>query len=157
MGYLFPAIMFRLESYLIALELCSGLQLEIKPQYALEAITKDSDNTEEHRSLQMHFQRGMGRNYERLEFLGDCFLKMATSISLYTQNPDNDEFQFHVKRMLMICNKNLLNTALERNYYEYIRSKSFQRSFPPFSTLGNVFADVTQTSLVSRRTQTTVR
>ncbi|KAI9826040.1 MAG: Dicer-like protein 1 [Thelocarpon impressellum] len=127
MGYVFPAIMFRLDSYLIALELCDKLNLDVKTEYALEAITKDSDNTEDHRNEQIHFQRGMGRNYERLEFLGDCFLKMATSISLYTLNPDNDEFEYHVKRMLLICNKNLLNTAVKRKLYEYIRSTGFQR------------------------------
>ena len=69
----------------------------------------------------------MGKNYERLEFIGDCFLKMATSIALFTQNPDNDEFEYHVKRMLLICNKNLFNTALKLKLYEYIRSQSFSR------------------------------
>ncbi|KAI9821879.1 MAG: Dicer-like protein 1 [Pycnora praestabilis] len=127
MCLIFPAIISRLESYLVALEACQILHLEIKPEYALEAITKDSDNTEEHRNEQVHFQRGMGKNYERLEFIGDCFLKMATSISLFAQNPDKDEFEYHIKRMLLICNKNLFNTAIERKLYMYIRSQSFSR------------------------------
>lgn len=58
------------------------LGLAIRLDLALEAITKDSDNTQEHREDQIHLQRGMGKNYERLEFIGDCFLKMATSISI---------------------------------------------------------------------------
>ena len=103
------------------------LDLDVKPHLALEAFTKDSDNTEDHREEQIHFQRGMGKNYERLEFLGDCFLKMATSISLFSQNPDNDEFEYHVKRMLLVCNKNLYNTAVKTRLYEYIRSQSFSR------------------------------
>ncbi len=127
MSLIFPAIVFRLESYLIVLEACQTLDLNIQPGLALEAFTKDSDNTEEHRNEQVHFQRGMGKNYERLEFIGDCFLKMATSIALFTQNPDNDEFEYHVKRMLLICNKNLFNTALRLKLYEYIRSQSFSR------------------------------
>ena len=127
MSLIFPAIVFRLESYVVALEACEALQLDVKPDLALEALTKDSDNTEEHSNEQIHFQRGMGKNYERLEFMGDCFLKMATSISLFTQNPDNDEFEYHVKRMLLICNKNLFNTALKLKLYEYIRSQSFSR------------------------------
>lgn len=127
MCLIFPAIIFRLESYLIALEACHTLGLVVEPGLALEALTKDSDNTEEHRNEQIHFQRGMGKNYERLEFIGDCFLKMATSISLFTQNPDNDEFQYHVSRMLLICNKNLFNTAVKLKLYEYIRSQSFSR------------------------------
>ncbi|KAL5002120.1 hypothetical protein BDV10DRAFT_202971 [Aspergillus recurvatus] len=123
----FPAIITRLDGYLITLEACRELDLVVKPELALEAFTKDTDNTEEHREQQIQFQRGMGKNYERLEFLGDCFLKMATSISLFAQNPNNDEFDFHVKRMLLICNKNLFNTAAKKEIYRYIRSRGFSR------------------------------
>ena len=90
-------------------------------------MTKDSDNSEEHDAEQINFQRGMGNNYERLEFLGDCFLKMATSISLYGIHPDNDEYRYHVDRMLLICNKNLRNNAIKLKLYGYIRSQSFNR------------------------------
>ena len=126
-AYMFPAVIHRLESHLIAQELCDKVGLVIEPALALEAVTKDSDNTEEHREAQVHFQRGMGKNYERLEFIGDAFLKMATSIALYAKNAKDDEFYSHVKRMLMICNKNLFNTAMDLNMYEYIRDKSFSR------------------------------
>jgi endoribonuclease Dicer len=78
----FPAIISRMESYLIAQEGCKMLDLgDIKLEYALEAFTKDSDNTEEHRSLQIHVQRGMGKNYERLELLGDSLLKIPTMMN----------------------------------------------------------------------------
>lgn len=127
MAYLFPAILTRLESYLIALEVCDLLGLKVHPLLALEAITKDSDNTEEHREAQIHVQRGMGKNYERLEFIGDCFLKMATSISLFAQNPDNDEYEYHVRRMLLICNKNLFGSAVKSELFQYIRSTGFSR------------------------------
>ncbi|KAM3069604.1 Dicer-like protein 1 [Clarireedia jacksonii] len=127
MVYLFPAIIHRIESYLIALEACALLHLDIRPDLALEALTKDSDNTEDHEGEQINFQRGMGNNYERLEFLGDCFLKMATSISLYGINPDSDEYRYHVDRMCLICNKNLYNNALKLGLHEYIRSQSFNR------------------------------
>lgn len=119
-----------MESYLISLECCEDLGLVVKTEYALEALTKDSDNTEEHRSEQIHFQRGMGKNYERLEFLGDCFLKMGTSIALFAQSPDDNEFDYHVNRMVLICNQNLFNTAKERALYKYIRSKGFSRYVP---------------------------
>ncbi|KAL8931051.1 MAG: hypothetical protein Q9208_000153 [Pyrenodesmia sp. 3 TL-2023] len=112
MAYLIPSAITRVESYLIALETCDTLGLTIRPDLALEAITKDSDNTEEHRQEQIHLQRGMGKNYERLEFIGDCFLKMATSISIFCLCPQNDEYEYHVRRMLMICNKNLLEVAI---------------------------------------------
>ena len=126
-AYLFPAIIHRVESYLIALEACDLLHLKIRPDLALEAMTKDSDNSEDHGAEQINFQRGMGNNYERLEFLGDCFLKMATSISLYGLHPDNDEYRYHVDRMLLICNKNLCNNAVKLRLYEFIRSQSFNR------------------------------
>ncbi|KAL4821319.1 hypothetical protein BDW67DRAFT_172141 [Aspergillus spinulosporus] len=123
----FPAVITRLDGYLITLEACRALGLVVKPELALEAFTKNSDNTEEHRAQQIQFQKGMGENYERLEFLGDCFLKMATSISLFAQNPNSDEFDFHVKRMCLICNKNLFNTAIKKEIYRYIRSRAFSR------------------------------
>lgn len=116
-----------MESYLIAMEATELLHLNIRPDLALEACTKDSDNSDEHDSEKINFQRGMGNNYERLEFLGDCFLKMATSISLYGLHPSNDEYQYHVDRMLLICNKNLCNNAIKLKLYEYIRSQSFTR------------------------------
>lgn len=127
MAYLFPAIIHRVESYLIALEACDMLHLSIPANLALEALTKDSDNTEEHNEEQIDIQRGMGKNYERLEFLGDCFLKMATSIAVYTQYPGGDEDEYHVKRMLLLCNKNLFNNALELGLETYIRSQAFSR------------------------------
>ncbi|KAL8968755.1 MAG: hypothetical protein Q9197_004706, partial [Variospora fuerteventurae] len=127
MAYLIPSAISRVESYLIAQETCDMLGLTIRPDLALEAITKDSDNTQEHRQEQIHLQRGMGKNYERLEFLGDCFLKMATSISIYCLYPNGNEFDYHVKRMLLICNHNLLNVAMEKKLYQYIRSLGFSR------------------------------
>jgi endoribonuclease Dicer len=107
---------------------------------ALEALTKDSENSEEHGEEKINFKNGMGPNYERLEFLGDCFLKMATSISVFVQQPDENEFEFHVRRMVMLCNQNLMETAVgktkvasadgtERDLelYKYIRTDAFSR------------------------------
>jgi endoribonuclease Dicer len=127
MSYVFPAIIHRFEEYLISSEAAGMLGLTLTPALALEAMTKDSDNTEEHRLEQVQFQRGMGKNYERLEFIGDTFLKMATSIALYASNASDDEFESHVKRMLMICNKNLFNHAVRCKLYEYVRTRSFSR------------------------------
>jgi len=79
----FPAIMSRLDSYLIALEAFGKLNLPVPAELALEAFTKDSDNTEQYKEEQIQFQRGMGKNYERLEFIGDSLLKMTTTIMVY--------------------------------------------------------------------------
>ncbi|KAF5005885.1 hypothetical protein FDECE_7698 [Fusarium decemcellulare] len=123
----FPAIIHRIEAALITLDACAMLDLRISPVLALEALTKDSDNTGEHDEEQINFQPGMGDNYERLEFLGDSFLKMATTISLFTLIPESDECGYHVERMLLICNQNLFNHAVDRKLQEYIRSKAFDR------------------------------
>lgn len=127
MAMAFPAIIHRIDSALITLDVCSLLNLKLTPALALEALTKDSDNTGDHDEEQVNFQAGMGNNYERLEFLGDCFLKMATTISLFTLTPDSNEFEYHVERMLLICNQNLFNRAVDRNIPEYVRSKAFDR------------------------------
>ncbi|KAL2023066.1 hypothetical protein VTK56DRAFT_3976 [Thermocarpiscus australiensis] len=127
MAYNFPAIIHRIESNLVALDACKMLGLDIRPDLALEAFTKDSDNRDEHDAEKVSFQGGMGNNYERLEFLGDSFLKMATTIAIFTLIPDKDEFEYHVERMLLICNRNLFNNALEIKLEEYIRSMSFNR------------------------------
>ena len=134
MTWMFPSIIYKVESYLIALEAASMLNLPLSPELALECLTKDSTNTEDHGEEQVAFQRGMGNNYERLEFYGDCFLKMATSISIYTLHPDGKELDFHVKRMLMICNQNLMNVAKKLGLHEYIRSEGFNR-YDAFSHL----------------------
>lgn len=128
MAYNLPAIIYQLESNLIALEACKSIGLDIRPGLALEALTKDSDNTEDKPEDQTSLQRGMGKNYERLEFLGDSFLKMSTTIALFSQIPDCDEFQYHVDRMVLICNKNLFNNALDMKLEEYIRTQGFNRS-----------------------------
>ncbi|PFH63142.1 hypothetical protein XA68_17251 [Ophiocordyceps unilateralis] len=127
MALLVPVMMFRLDSALIATEACSKLDLAIQPSLALEALTKDSCNTEEHGQEQVDFQVGMGPNYERLELLGDAFLKMATTISLFTLLPGYNEFHYHVERMMLVCNLNLFNHAVGRKLQEYIRSKAFDR------------------------------
>lgn len=134
MAYLLPSIIHRIEQNLIALDACKLLNLDIQPDLALEALTQDSENQTENDgddSLEVfepvNFQPGMGNNYERLEFLGDCFLKMATTISIFTLIPNKDEFDYHCERMMMICNKNLFNVALNAKLEEYIRTKAFER------------------------------
>ncbi|KAK3943840.1 hypothetical protein QBC46DRAFT_351128 [Diplogelasinospora grovesii] len=124
-----PAIIYRIDSNLIALDGCKVLGLEgIRANLALEAFTKDSDNSDEHDNPEkINFQSGMGENYERHEFLGDSFLKMATTISIYTLIPDKDECEYHIERMLLICNQNLFANALSVKLEEHIRSQSFSR------------------------------
>ena len=126
--FAWPAIIWRFESYLIALEAADMVGVKCEPGMALAAITKDSDNSDDHETQErINFQHGMGNNYERLEFLGDCFLKTATTMSTFIQNPNENEFEYHVRRMLMLCNRNLFEVAKELKLYEYVRSRAFSR------------------------------
>ncbi|KAF3918042.1 hypothetical protein ABW21_db0204670 [Orbilia brochopaga] len=127
MGLLFPAVSHRLDAYLHAYDVCNLLNVDLDLAVALEAITKDSDNTADHGEEPANKRRGMGNNYERLEFLGDCYLKLGTTITLFATNPDNDEFEYHVKRMCLVCNQNLFNRAKELELYKYIQSEGFSR------------------------------
>lgn len=70
MAYLIPSIVHRLEQNLIALDACKMLELDIHPDLALEALTKDSENQAEDDGSEsmetfepINFQPGMGSNY----------------------------------------------------------------------------------------------
>lgn len=122
-----PCILHRIESYLVALEAFDVLGLNVDAKLALEAMTKDSDNSGDHNEERINFQRGMGNNYERLEFLGDCFLKTATTIPLFATITKSNEEILHIERMKMINNKNLFNTAMDIEIFKFIRSQALTR------------------------------
>lgn len=124
---LLPSILYRLDTALIVAEISDTLGLNIPLPLMLEAFTKNATDPDDEEINDEHEQQGGSRNYERLEFLGDTFLKMATTIALYTRNPGANEFEHHVERMLLVCNKNLYNTAIELGLQSYIRSGSFDR------------------------------
>jgi endoribonuclease Dicer len=128
---MWPAIIHRFESCLISLEGTSLVGVECSPELALMAFTKDSDSSGDHdvtgEPIAVNVRSGMGENYERLEWLGDTFLKVATSISVFIMNPDENEFEFHVRRMLMLCNKNLFRASEQLKLSEFVRSKAFSR------------------------------
>ncbi|OAR00112.1 hypothetical protein LLEC1_06789 [Akanthomyces lecanii] len=124
---LLPSILYRLDSALIVAEISSKLGLNIPLRLMLEAFTKNAVDPDDEEINHEQEHQGRQCNYERLEFLGDTFLKMATTIALYTRNPGANEFEHHVERMLLVCNKNLYNTALELGLQSYIRSGSFDR------------------------------
>lgn len=132
MCYVFPAIIHRFEAYMVAIDATNTLDLKVGPRLALEALTKDFKHSEEHGEVKINFKSGMGPNYERLEFMGDCFLKMATSISTFVMQPNENAFEFHVRRMQMLCNKNLLKAALKHKLYEYVRSMALSRYVSTF-------------------------
>ncbi|KAK9390574.1 hypothetical protein V1515DRAFT_613054 [Lipomyces mesembrius] len=112
---LLPSIMFHVESCVQAMELCTVLNISnVNLKSMVEAITVESAH--------------LDLNYERLEVLGDAFLKASTSIALFIEVPQGDEYSYHIKRLNLICNQNLYETALEIKLYEYMRATPFSAS-----------------------------
>lgn len=124
---LLPSILFRIDITLIVAEATELLGLKLPIGLAMEAFTKTTVDVDDEEAVTEAESHGVARNYERLEFLGDTFLKLATTIALYTRNPSASEFEHHVERMLLVCNKNLFNTALDLGLQSYIRSAGFDR------------------------------
>lgn len=101
--------------------------MELPPLLALEAFTKNGEDPDGLDPNDLFDEMGSSRNYERLEFLGDSFLKMATSIALYSAKLDCTESVFHIERMIMICNRNLFKTGLDSGLQSHVRSVTFDR------------------------------
>ncbi|CAG8559865.1 22395_t:CDS:2 [Racocetra persica] len=120
-----PAIFTRLDSQLLAMELGTRFEIPIRDDLLLEAITTPSANME--------------MNYERLETLGDSFLKFCVTNRLYVMFPDKHEGQLHCQRIRIICNRQLYRGAKKLHLYEYITSSPFnRRTWRPANMLANI-------------------
>ncbi|PON81285.1 hypothetical protein TorRG33x02_229170, partial [Trema orientale] len=115
---LLPSIMHRLENLLVAIELKNLLSIsfpeasEVTAQRVLEALT--TEKCQECFSL------------ERLEVLGDAFLKFAVGRHLFLLHDTLDEGQLTNKRSNIVNNLNLFKLACERNLQVYIRDQQFE-------------------------------
>ncbi|XP_006645199.1 endoribonuclease Dicer homolog 3a isoform X3 [Oryza brachyantha] len=112
--YLFPALMYRIESLLLASQLRSEIAYSdsnISSFLILEAIT----------TLRCSEDFSM----ERLELLGDSVLKYAVTCHLFLKFPDKHEGQLSSRRCHMICNNALYKLGVERNVQGYIRDAAF--------------------------------
>ncbi|XP_010323151.2 dicer-like protein 4 isoform X1 [Solanum lycopersicum] len=115
---LLPSIMHRLESLLVAIELKGCLSAsfpegrELAIDHVLEALT--TENCHESFSL------------ERLEVLGDAFLKFAVGRHLFLLHDAFDEGQLTRKRSNAVNNSNLYMVAIRKNLQAYIRDQSFE-------------------------------
>ncbi|KAK3835580.1 MAG: hypothetical protein J3R72DRAFT_403631 [Linnemannia gamsii] len=126
MAQLIPSILFSLDQTMLVYEAREKIGLgQIQMDYLQEAFTTSSSNRD--------FQ------YERLELLGDSFLKFSSTIRLYIVNPSKDEGQLHASRIRIISNKALLGHATHLELYKYISSTPFHRKSwrPPYFTVDN--------------------
>ncbi|KAG0040768.1 Dicer-like protein 1 [Podila clonocystis] len=109
-----PSALFDLDSFLLVQEAQErvGLQ-DVRIDLLQVALTTPSANREYH--------------YERLELLGDSFLKFSSTIRLYIVNPVKNEGQLHLNRTRIISNTALLKHAEQLELYRYISSVPFHR------------------------------
>ncbi|KAL6973924.1 endoribonuclease Dicer [Sarracenia purpurea var. burkii] len=118
--------MHRLESLLVAIELKDRLSssfpegAEVTASRVLEALTTEKCN--EQFSL------------ERLEVLGDAFLKFAVGCHLFLSHDALDEGQLTRKRSNLVNNSNLFKLATMSKLQVYIRDQAFDP--PQFFALG---------------------
>ncbi|CAN6448099.1 unnamed protein product [Victoria cruziana] len=114
---LLPSVMHRLESLLVAIELKELLSAsfpegsQVTANSVLEALT--TEKCSERFSL------------ERLEFLGDSFLKYAVSRHLFLSKEASDEGRLTDTRSSIVNNLNLYILAIRRNLQVYVRDQCF--------------------------------
>lgn len=110
---LLPSIMHRLENLLVAIELKDKLSsgfhegAEVSCNRVLEAVT--TEKCQERFSL------------ERLEILGDAFLKFAVGRHLFLLHDTLDEGELTRKRSDVVNNSNLYKLAIRSKLQVYIR------------------------------------
>ncbi|KAI0829411.1 hypothetical protein BC628DRAFT_1360416 [Trametes gibbosa] len=110
--WLVPSVMAKIDSYLLVKELDAKLfHHSISEQQLLVALSTRAAWTE--------------HNYERLEFLGDAFLKVIASNFLYVTMPGAGEGELHNARQGIIGNKVLHECAMRLGICPYIQHKRF--------------------------------
>ncbi|KAF9126572.1 Dicer-like protein 1 [Mortierella sp. GBA39] len=141
MAQLVPSILFSLDQTLLVYEARELVGLrQIRLDYLQEAFTTSSSNRD--------------YQYERLELLGDSFLKFSSTIRLYIVNPAKDEGQLHASRIRIISNKALLGHAMSLELYRFISSTPFHRKSwrPPHFTVDKKEWESVQKHQLSNKT-----
>ncbi|KAG0057140.1 Dicer-like protein 1 [Linnemannia elongata] len=141
MAQLVPSILFSLDQTLLVYEARNLIGLnQVRLDYLQEAFTTSSSNRD--------------YQYERLELLGDSFLKFSSTIRLYIVNPAKDEGQLHASRIRIISNKALLGHATSLELYRFISSTPFHRKSwrPPYFTIDKKEWESVQKHQLSNKT-----
>ncbi|KAG0026176.1 Dicer-like protein 1 [Podila clonocystis] len=114
MSQIIPSTIFDLDALLMAQEVQQQLHLHDVNLDSLQvALTTSSANRD--------------YNYERLELLGDSFLKFSITIRLYIVNPAKNEGELHMHRIKVISNTALLCHCLHLQLFRHITSSPFHR------------------------------
>ncbi|KAG0352929.1 Dicer-like protein 1 [Podila minutissima] len=111
---LIPSTLFHLDSMLLAREAQMAVGLEdVQLELLQVALTTSSTNRD--------------HNYERLEILGDSFLKFSSALRMFILNPNKNEGQLTISQVGMVSNTALLRHTLRRELYRYVTSAPFHR------------------------------
>ncbi|OCH93588.1 ribonuclease III [Obba rivulosa] len=109
---LLPCVMRRIDDQLLIKELNAKLfQHSINERYLLPALFPPSADTE--------------FDYERLEFLGDAYLKYLSSTYCFVTMPRKNEGALHYARQRFISNKALRTGSVRLGLPSYVQSKAF--------------------------------
>ncbi|KAJ3811921.1 hypothetical protein F5876DRAFT_88014 [Lentinula aff. lateritia] len=129
---LLPCIMRRLDDFLLVKELNAGLLSHCVSEELLHAALSAPS-------------AGIEYDYERLELLGDAFLKLLSSIYIFVMYPEADEASMHNYRQAIIANKSLLRNAVAVGLPAFIQSRpfSFKGWHPPGISLRRTNEDFT--------------
>ncbi|XP_002982062.2 endoribonuclease Dicer homolog 2 [Selaginella moellendorffii] len=107
-----PSVIYRLECLSSAAQLTKLVGIHMSTTMMLMALTSASCNE--------------GFSLERLEFLGDSFLKFALSLHLVSEYPEQQEGFLSQKRQEQISNSNLHRLGVQRGLVTYMRDGQFE-------------------------------
>ncbi|KAG0347625.1 hypothetical protein BG004_007319 [Podila humilis] len=109
-----PSAIYDLDALLLAQEVQEKIGLhDVHLDYLQTALTTSSATRD--------------FNYERLELLGDSFLKFSVTIRLYITHPTMQEGQLHLHRIEIVSNDSLLQHCLRHELYRHVSCTPFHR------------------------------
>ncbi|KAJ9078333.1 Dicer-like protein 1 [Entomophthora muscae] len=111
---LIPSLMMRVDALLLIKEIKGKFDIGfVRDELLLEAFTSTTAN--------------VSMNYERLELLGDSYLKFVASLDVYVRFPKKHEGQLHCQRVRIIGNRTMYRAAKERDLPAYFITQPFNR------------------------------
>ncbi|KAK2001851.1 RNase3 domain-containing protein [Colletotrichum falcatum] len=113
-GVLIPSILHRIETHLVARELCLGLLKPLAISDLALVLTAISTGS-----------AAEPTNYERIEFLGDSILKFSATINVATLNPQWPERLLSFHKDGIVSNSTLCKAAVKHGLDRYILTKPF--------------------------------
>ncbi|TRX97463.1 hypothetical protein FHL15_001741 [Xylaria flabelliformis] len=113
-GSIIPSIIHVLEIYLTAEELCRTILEKVGFSDVSLVVTAISSRA-----------AGEATDYERLEFLGDSFLKILATLAVMIQQPNYPEGYLSAMKDRIVSNSRLCRASVEKGLDRFILTKHF--------------------------------